>query len=77
MNVADADLLEPPFNIHVTSIADNSVHLSWSPPCDNGNSDIIRYDVEQSDSLHIDWKPGETVATPTCSAAITGLDWIV
>ena len=39
-----------------------------------GDSDIICFDVEQYDALRIDWKPAATVATPTCSAAITGLE---
>jgi len=72
--VADTDKPGPPRDLHVTSAVDQSVSLSWSPPKDNGGSDVTQYIVEKREALRMSWQPAATVSARTTSATISGLD---
>jgi len=69
-----ADKPGPPRDVHVTGTADNSVSLSWTPPKDDGGSEVTQYIVEKREALRMSWQPAATVSARDKSTTVSGLD---
>ena len=57
-----SDKPSAPQNFHVSSSTGESVTLSWSPPRDNGGSNITDYILEKREALRMIWKPVATTS---------------
>lgn len=64
----------PPRDLHVPSVTEDSVTLSWMPPKDDGGSSITQYVVEKREALRMSWYPAGTFAAGVTSAKISGLE---
>jgi len=69
-----ADKPSAPRDLRVTGTADGSVDLSWSPPTDDGGSELTEYVVEKREALRMSWQPAATLPARSTAAAVAGLD---